>query len=105
MSNYVIRINEECCVCFEEIEHSEIECNHPVHKSCIVKWGKPYCPICKRSVNIDEMIRMILDDINTTNDIIYNRKVKNKCLNYSVLSCSVASFLFIPVILIISVTM
>ncbi len=103
MSNYVIRINDECCVCFDEIEHSEIECNHPVHKSCIIKWGKPYCPICKNSAIYDEMIRMVIDDINDTNDVLYRERVKEKCQNCSVITFSIISFLFIPIILVTSV--
>lgn len=41
---------EECPVCFEPTEHRLGACGHAVCASCIRKWPKGTCPVCRRLV-------------------------------------------------------
>lgn len=42
----------DCCVCFESLDDMEISlpCGHWSHYSCIIRSGKPLCPICRSAV-------------------------------------------------------
>jgi hypothetical protein len=42
---------EECPVCLNEI-NSQLSCGHKVHTSCVVKSGKPECPLCRQNVEL-----------------------------------------------------
>ena len=43
-----------CPVCYEEFKFIEasLECNHKVHRECIIKSGKAQCPICRYDLTI-----------------------------------------------------
>ena len=72
-----IKINEECCICLESINHKNnahlTECGHVFHKKCLfkvfeMKWMKLRrtpcvlkCPICRRSISEPEFDRYIFD--------------------------------------------
>lgn len=45
--------NNDCIICFAPCDEIT-ECNHYVHKQCIVRWGKPECPICRRKISFDQ---------------------------------------------------
>jgi hypothetical protein len=42
---------EECIVCYESIHDNDLlSCGHYIHKKCIIKTNKTYCPICKKEI-------------------------------------------------------
>ena len=45
---------EDCNVCNQRSVRS-LECSHFICKLCIVKSGKPICPVCKASVKLTEI--------------------------------------------------
>ena len=43
----------ECPICFEEMkENFPLSCSHWVHRTCILKWGKHMCPICREPLKL-----------------------------------------------------
>jgi len=45
-------MTEECCVCYENLSQSYLECGHPVHISCIERHFIPECPVCRAKINV-----------------------------------------------------
>lgn len=50
------RKNDECCVCFEEVEDKDIplNCTHRIHKQCLIPTNLHMCPVCKYKLNETE---------------------------------------------------
>lgn len=46
----------ECCICVEGFCDTDrpLSCGHWVHSSCIVKWGKQECPICRETITLNK---------------------------------------------------
>lgn len=52
----------ECCICLEKILNKNIsttECNHSFHTSCLLKYNKQQCPICRQSLYKEDTILVI----------------------------------------------
>jgi len=60
---------EDCIVCTEE-SNCVLSCGHWIHKECVIKTGKPVCPICRKH------ILMTLQEYNQT--AIYNQQYKEE---------------------------
>lgn len=62
-------VPEECAICLEDIKITDcaLECGHIYHKSCIIKYDKDECPICRN--NSDRLKKM------KNNFILKERKV------------------------------
>ena len=46
------RCNSTCSICLENIE-TDIQytrCNHAFHRTCMTKWGKNTCPMCRTNI-------------------------------------------------------
>ena len=45
---------DECSICFEPIDNLKLplSCGHWIHKKCILKWGKPICPVCRLPITL-----------------------------------------------------
>ena len=43
---------DECIICLESLEKTNdpLECGHWIHTSCLIKWGKSECPVCRRKL-------------------------------------------------------
>jgi len=49
--NYKNYEKNECPVCFEEIvSNVPLSCGHWIHKNCVIRSGKPQCPICRSQI-------------------------------------------------------
>lgn len=44
---------KECCVCFESINESLLNCGHNIHIICIIKSKKICCPLCGVDVSLE----------------------------------------------------
>jgi len=48
--------DKDCCICLndfdDECEVSILNCNHVLHKDCMIEWGKykQSCPVCREEV-------------------------------------------------------
>src|SRR3989338_6945654 len=44
--------NEVCPVCFELIKNqlNPLECGHWIHYECLIEWGYPICPLCRKEL-------------------------------------------------------
>jgi hypothetical protein len=47
--------SSDCCsICLENMTEDEItttECSHKFHTTCLQRWNKNSCPICRRTLN------------------------------------------------------
>ena len=55
--NKVIKIDNECCICFNKINETNVrilECNHSFHNKCLNTWENKYkrndCPLCRTKI-------------------------------------------------------
>lgn len=44
--------NSTCSICLENIEKDiqYTRCNHAFHRSCMTKWGRTSCPLCRSDI-------------------------------------------------------
>lgn len=70
---------EECLICFESIDDTELflDCNHRFHENCITEWyqisAQKDCPICRTvisSININQ--DNVNDNNNNLNELLFN---------------------------------
>lgn len=49
---------DECPICYEEMGEIPIplECGHWVHRECMTKSMKPICPICRKTIHIEDIL-------------------------------------------------
>lgn len=51
---------DECPICLEpnteDVPYIVLTCGHHLHKECIIKWGRPKCPVCKQYVYMEPSI-------------------------------------------------
>ena len=55
--NWSIDKPQNCPVCYEDFTKKDkkpLSCGHWVHMSCIVKWGKMECPVCREEVKVSK---------------------------------------------------
>ncbi len=47
-----LRSNEDCCICIgtEQDEWYQTRCGHNFHRSCISKWHRGTCPLCRARI-------------------------------------------------------
>ena len=46
---------DDCIVCCEKIrQRAPLSCGHWIHTDCVVKSGKPNCPVCTKKVKLSE---------------------------------------------------
>lgn len=48
--SFSANVPDECAICLDEITNIDcaLECGHIYHKSCIIKFNKNECPICRK---------------------------------------------------------
>jgi hypothetical protein len=68
---------ENCPVCMESLDNVKVplSCSHWIHKSCILKWGKDECPICRSKIKLTSVERRKLR--NKTNNNLENNEFTN----------------------------
>lgn len=45
---------EECSICYHDMQRKvDLECGHSFCLSCLQKWRKPTCPICRQCTNME----------------------------------------------------
>ena len=58
---------DTCPICFESTNTSVIQltCGHYLHKECMIKCGRPTCPICKQFVYMtkDVFLRLRINNL------------------------------------------
>ena len=63
----------ECCICLEKILNKNIsitECNHSFHTSCLLKYNKQKCPICRQLLYEEDIIQVIILNQHSDEQII-----------------------------------
>lgn len=40
----------ECAICLERVDYHmhDTDCWHQFHLPCLLRWGRPSCPVCRR---------------------------------------------------------
>lgn len=86
----IMEIPENCPICYEDEQHDNgfyitLTCGHQLHKECMIKCGRPICPICKQFVYMtpDVFLRLRINNLrwkldhlktNIQNDVIITFK-------------------------------
>lgn len=51
---YSLEKQDECCICFEYLNETQLICGHNMHILCVLKTQKHiYCPICDKLIYKD----------------------------------------------------
>jgi len=53
---------ETCCVCLDPINTKLAKCGHDIHIECVIKSGKPICPLCRGDVRMTAKERRLTDE-------------------------------------------
>lgn len=60
----------ECPICYENFHSTDknelftTTCNHTFHKSCLFKWNKPSCPMCRSVIPISVYAKPLISSKN-----------------------------------------
>jgi len=64
MSNEITSNDNKCCICLDEMLDSDVSktrCYHTFHTSCLLKYKKCKCPICRQLLYDEDIIDIQLD--------------------------------------------